>query len=65
MLTVSKWLLIIAGFWLIVDSILIIGSIPNPLFGWPLPCPVTLILLGVGIFLFGISSKAFKKQKSF
>jgi len=62
MLTASKWLLIIAGFWLIVDSILIIGGIPNPLLGWPLPCLVTLLLLGGGILLFGISSRAFKKQ---
>ena len=62
MLTVSKWLLILAGVWLIIDSILIIVRIPNPLFGGPLPCPVTLLLLGLGILLFGISSRAFKKQ---
>jgi len=62
MLTASKWLLIIAGVWLIIDSILINGGIPNPLFGWPLPCTVTLLLLGMGILLFGISSRAFKKQ---
>ena len=62
MLAASKWFLIIAGFWLIVDSILIVGGIPNPLFGWPLPCPVTLLLLGVGILLFVMSSRAFKKQ---
>ena len=62
MLTASKWLLIIAAFWLIVDSVLIVGGIPNPLFGWPLPYPVTLLLLGVGILLFGISSRAFHKQ---
>jgi len=62
MLTASKWLLIIAGVWLIIDSILIIAGIPNPLFGWPLPCPVTLLLLGLGILLFGISGRAFKMQ---
>jgi hypothetical protein len=62
MLTASKWLLIIAGALLIIDSIGIVAGIPNPLFGWPLPCPVTLLLLGAGIFLFGIGSKAFKKQ---
>jgi len=62
MLTVSKWFLIIAGVWLIIDSILIVGGIPNPLFGWPLPCLVTLLLLGFGILLFGISSGAFKKH---
>jgi len=62
MLTASKWLLIIAGVLLIIDSIGIFAGIPNPLFGWPLPCPVTLLLLGVGILLFAIGSRAFKKQ---
>jgi len=62
MLIASKWILILAGIWLIIDSILIIVGIPNPLFGWPLPCPVTFILLGAGIILFAISSRAFKKQ---
>jgi hypothetical protein len=61
MLTVSKWLLIAAGALLVVDSIMIVAGIPNPLFGWPLPCPVTLLLLGAGILLFGIGSKSFKK----
>jgi len=62
MLTTSKWLLIISGALLILDSILIFAGKPNPFFGWPLPCPVTLLLLGAGILLFGIGSKAFKKQ---
>jgi len=62
MLTTSKWLLIISGAMLILDSILIFAGKPNPLFGWPLPCPVTLLLLGSGILLFGIGSKAFKKH---
>ena len=62
MLTVSKWLFIIAGALLIYDSILMFNGTPNPLFGLPLPCPLTLLLLGAGILLFGIGSKAFKKQ---
>ena len=67
MLIASKWLLIIAGGVLILDSIwliirLIIVGIPNIFFSWPLPCPVTLLLLGVGLLLFGISSRAFKKE---
>ena len=62
MLTTSKWLLIIAGALLVLESILIVAGIPNPLYGWPLPCPVTLLLLGAGLLLFGIGSKAFKKQ---
>jgi hypothetical protein len=62
MLAASKWLLIIAGAMLILDSILIFAGKPNPLFGWPLPCPVTLLFLGAGILLFGVGSKAFKKR---
>ena len=61
MLTASRWLLIIAGVLLIMDSIGMAAGKPNPLFGWPLPCPVTLLLLGVGIILFGLGSRAFKK----
>jgi hypothetical protein len=61
MLTASKWILILAGGLLIMDSTLMFAGIPNPLFGWPLPCPVTLVLLGVGIILFGVSSGAFKR----
>ena len=62
MLTASKWLLIIAGALLILDSLFMFAGKPNPLFGWPLPCPVTLLVLGAGILLFGIGSKAFRKQ---
>ncbi len=61
MLTMSKWLLLISGGLLIVDSILMFTGKANPLFGWPLPCPVTLTLLGLGTILFGLSSKAFEK----
>jgi len=62
MLTLSKWLLAIAGVLLVLDAILMVAGIPNPLFGWPLPCPVTLLLLGAGIVLFAMSGHAFKKQ---
>jgi len=62
MLKASKILLIIAGVLLIVDAILMAAGKPNPLFGWPLPCPVTLTILGLGIILFAIGSKAFNKE---
>lgn len=62
MLTASRWLLMIAGALLIIDAILIIAGIPNPLFHWPLPCPITLFLLGAGVLLFGLSNRAFKEQ---
>ncbi len=62
MLTASKWLLLIGSVLLIADSIMIFSGISNPLFGLSLPCPVTLLLLGLGILLFAIGSKAFKKE---
>jgi len=62
MLTASKWILIVAGVLLIVDAAAMAAGVPNPLFGWPLPCPLTLLLLGVGIILFGLGSKAFGRQ---
>ena len=59
MLIASKVLLIIAGILLVIDAILIVAG--NP-FGWPLPHPITLTILGVGIILFVFGSKAFKKE---
>jgi hypothetical protein len=46
----------VAGFLLIVDSTLMILDKPNPI-GLPLPCPVTLIILGIGLILFSIAKK--------
>jgi hypothetical protein len=58
---VSKVLLIIAGLLLMLDAVLMATRTPNPLFGWPLPCPITLVVLGLGIILFALGSKAFKR----
>jgi len=48
MATFSKWCFIISGILLIVDSILMFLKIENPL-GYSLPCPVTLLILGLGL----------------
>ena len=56
MLLASLIILLIAGASLLLDAILIITHRPNPIKGWPLPCPITLILLGLGLILFGIAS---------
>jgi len=56
MLLVSQILLIIAGVGLIFDAILIFAHRPNPVAKWPLPCPVTLVILGLGVLLFSIAS---------
>jgi hypothetical protein len=62
MLTASKILLIIGGLLLILDAVMMVARIPNPLFGWSLPCPVTMVLLGLGILLFALGSKAFRRS---
>ncbi len=54
MLKISKICFAVSGFLLIVDSTLMILNKPNPL-GLPLPCPVTLMILGVGLILFSIA----------
>jgi len=56
MLKISKICFIIAGLLLIADSTLMILNKPNPL-GLPLPCPITLIILGIGLILFSIAKK--------
>jgi hypothetical protein len=62
MLTASKWLLIIGSALLIIGSLARFAGINEvPFTGWTIPCPVSLLLLGVGILLFAIGSKAFKK----
>ena len=56
MLLVSQILLIIAGILLLVDAALMIAHRPNPIKGWPLPCPITLVCLGLGVILFSIAN---------
>jgi len=56
MLLAAQIILIIAGILLIYDAILMFTHRPNPIKGWPLPCPVTLIFLGVGVILFSIAT---------
>ena len=56
MLLASLIILIIAGVLLILDASFMFARRPNSLMGLPLPCPVTLVLLGVGIILFSIAN---------
>ena len=55
MLAISRILLIIAGALLILDAIFMFVGLPNPL-GFALPCPATLLILGVGVLLFSIAN---------
>lgn len=61
MLKVSRVLLVIAALLLVYDAVLMATGRPNPLPGWPLPCPITLTTLGLGILLFAFGSKAFRE----
>ena len=56
MLLASQILLILAGISLIADASLMFARRPNPLKGWPLPCPISLVLLGLGVILLSIAS---------
>jgi hypothetical protein len=56
MKTLAKVCFVISGALLILDSILMILQKPNPI-GLPLPCPVTLIVLGVGLISFAFAKK--------
>lgn len=56
MLLASQIILIIAGVLLILDGIFMAAHRPNPVVkSWPLPCPGTLALLGVGVILMSIA----------
>ncbi len=55
MLLASQIILIIAGVLLIVDAVLMATKRSNPIKGWPLPCPITLVLLGLGVLLQSIA----------
>ena len=55
MLLASQILLIIASVLLVADGVMMALHRPNPIKGWPLPCPVTLVFLGVGLLIFSIA----------
>jgi hypothetical protein len=55
MLLASQLILIIAGVLALYDAFLMITHRPNPVKGWPLPCPMTMLCLGVGIILLSIA----------
>jgi hypothetical protein len=56
MLLAAQIILIIAGILLIYDAVLMLTHRPNPMKGMPLPCPSTLIFLGVGVILYSIAT---------
>jgi hypothetical protein len=55
MLLASQIILIIAGVLALYDVFLMITHRPNPVKGWPLPCPMTMLFLGVGLILMSIA----------
>ena len=55
--TAANVFLLIAGILFLFDVVLIIAKRPNPVNkNWPLPCPVTLACLGIGLILSSINS---------
>jgi hypothetical protein len=53
---IARICFIVSGILLILDSTLMILNKPNPL-GLPLPCPITLIILGIGLITFAAAKK--------
>ena len=49
----TKSCFILAGIGLIIDAILMAFQQPNPI-GLPLPCPITLFILAVGLISFAV-----------
>ena len=54
MLLASQIFLIIAGVLLLFDVYLMITKRPNPVKNWPVPCPMSLLTLGIGVILLSI-----------
>lgn len=55
MLLASQIILIIAGVLALYDVFLMVTHRPNPMKTWPLPCPMTMLFLGVGLILMSIA----------
>jgi hypothetical protein len=52
MLKAAKWLLLTGGILLCFDAVLGALKVPNPIPGFPIPCPITLFVVGLGLVLF-------------
>ena len=55
MLLASQIILIIAGALALFDVFLMVTHRPNPVKSWPIPCPMTMLFLGVGLILLSIA----------
>ena len=55
MYTAASIFLLIAGILALYDVFLMITHRPNPVKGWPLPCPMTMLFLGIGLILLAIN----------
>ena len=55
MMLASQIFLIIGGVLALYDTFLMITKRPNPVKGWPLPCPMTMLFLGLGIIIHAIA----------
>jgi hypothetical protein len=53
--TAAYIFLLIAGFLALFDVYLMITKRPNPVKDWPLPCPMTLLFLGIGLIILSIA----------
>lgn len=56
MYTAANIFFLIAGILALYDVFLMITHRPNPVKSWPLPCPMTLLALGIGLIISSINS---------
>jgi len=54
MSTAAYIFLLIAGILALYDAFLMITHRPNPVKGWPLPCPMTMLTLAIGLILLAV-----------
>ena len=54
MFTTACIFLLIAGILALYDAFLMVTHRPNPVKGWPLPCPLTMLALAIGLILLSI-----------
>lgn len=53
----TRILFLLSGIALLCDSILLLLEKSHPIPGWPLPCPITFLLLSLGLISFAVESK--------
>ena len=57
MSNLNRIIFVLAGCSWVVDAVILVSRKPYPLFGWPLPNPVSYLLLATGILLLTLNHR--------